>query len=54
MINNVFYKPQKKNLEESNMVNTGPGNGPPSYPVVRKFPVQKGTNAIGEVRWCTT
>jgi hypothetical protein len=31
-----------------------PENGcPSSYPVIRKFPVQKDTNMMGRVRWCT-
>jgi hypothetical protein len=31
-----------------------PRNGPPcSYPTVMKLPVQKGTDMLGEVRWCT-
>jgi hypothetical protein len=52
---NVSYKPsRRRNPEKSNLENKGYGNGSPfSHPTIRKLPVQKGTNTVGEARWCT-
>jgi len=49
-----FTNPRKKSIGVNSGEWGGPGQkmGPSSYPVTKKLPVQKGTNATWEVRCC--
>jgi hypothetical protein len=49
--NNISYKPlEEKNPEQPTWRMRGSGNGhPTSYPMVRKLPVQKDKNMMGDV-----
>jgi len=55
VISNVFYKPLEEKIQRNQIWRIkGPENGSPSCcPTIRKLLVQKGTNTMEEVRWCT-
>jgi hypothetical protein len=54
MINDVFYKPPEKKKFRGRSGERGPwSRSASSYSTIRKLPIQKGTNAVDEVRHFT-
>jgi hypothetical protein len=53
MIKTSFKNPKKIKSIVKSGERGGEGIGPSSCPTIRKLPVQKGTNAMREEKWCT-